>query len=284
MTSNIQLNWPLALPLINLLLNNIDGACSASASQLAFGQASHFPGILFKEYDFDFSTDYARDIMNFARSAKSVESMPHPLIKEQNIGLDSATHVYVRSGPKPKGFSPRYSGPHPVLRMGKSTADVSINDKSYVIARDRLKKAHLLPLLYNFAQIHMPHLRSISASESAPVDFNSTQAEIDEYYSHFSHDVSDGKSPPATLTPRQAVANKTAPQQCAENEISTDDDLPGPSKQETLAFSGSTSDVPSEKDPTSLPRISDVLPKGNRRSGRLVKTPIRFGDEYCWGN
>ena len=283
MTSNIDLNWPLALPLVNVMLNQLDGDFCASASQLAFGQASHVPGsMLFADYDYQFSTEYARDIMHFARNAKSVESREHPILATQDVGLDDASHVYVRSGPKPRGFSPRYSGPHPVIRMGKSTADVSINDKTYLIARERLKKAHLLPLLYEFAQIHMPKLQRITASTEAPVDFNDFDKEVSDYYERFSYDLASTNSAPYTT--QQAAASKTTT--LSHSGVDVPDIELGPStslmQRQVTSSSGITanrvSDNPSIDDkPTESPVTVTKTPQNVRRTTRHSNPPDRFG-------
>ena len=145
-TSENKFNWLRNIALITLNMNNLIGDNNVSANQSTFGIQLYIPGALFNENVPEFDTEQAAKMMEFARRCQDTAFRRHPQTAIQDLQLQHSTHVYLRHGPKPRALEERYSGPHAVLRLERSHAYISKNDRTIRVSRDRLKPAKLIPL------------------------------------------------------------------------------------------------------------------------------------------
>ncbi|XP_064469860.1 uncharacterized protein LOC135384592 [Ornithodoros turicata] len=139
-------HWSAHLPIVLLGLRAaLKPDLGASPAEFVYGRALRLPGEFFaSSSNLCNASDFVRHLHEFFSSIRPVRPRPsssyRPYVPQD---LQSATHVFVRTGTIRKSLTPPYSGPHPVLGRAGKNFRVNLNGTHDTVSVDRLKPAYV---------------------------------------------------------------------------------------------------------------------------------------------
>lgn len=140
-------SWTEVLPLVLLGVRSAwKEDIQSSAAELVYGEPLRLPGQFLSA-----ASDQVVDYEDYASRLRTHISklVPQPTSRHGTRpfyvpkDLNTATHIFLRQGPKRRPLQAAYLGPYKVIRRGSKTFDICVQGKEVTVTIDRLKPAYM---------------------------------------------------------------------------------------------------------------------------------------------
>ena len=142
-------NWVDALPLVLLGMRAaVKSDLHCSVAEMVFGETLRLPGEFFVPSDGDMAADpaFVADLRQKIRLLRPIPPVWHGGESRRSYvsqELSSATHVFVRVGPRKTPLQSPYQGPFKVLERREKYFKLDLGNRHDMVSLDRIKPAFM---------------------------------------------------------------------------------------------------------------------------------------------
>ena len=142
-------NWVDALPLVLLGMRAaVKSDLNCSVAEMVFGETLRLPGEFFVPSDGDVAADpaFVADLRQKIRLLRPILPVWHggeSRLSYVSQELSSATHVFVRVGPRKTPLQSPYQGPFKVLERREKYVKLDLGNRHDMVSLDRIKPAFM---------------------------------------------------------------------------------------------------------------------------------------------